>query len=267
MRTLLYLIIVSVVAACATSCAADAESFATGSDDGLATGVSSSYARLIAAGDYLYAINLDELVTFDATDPADPREVDRQSVGGTVETLFHLSGTLFVGSPDGTYTYSIDADGIPRRRGRFDYNTLDLPVTPCDPVVSDGRTAYATLYTLRDGGGPCARTTLVETLVVMDVTDLDKPTLIAEVYTPSPRGLALAGNALFVCNEASGLTVYDVSDPSVPTFVTSVGDVFAYDAVALPDGPLIVVGEDQLVQFDYADPANLVRLSTIEMRP
>jgi len=227
-------------------------------------GTNSSYARLLTVGNFIYAVNLNELITFDATDPTDPIEIDRQTIGEGIETLFQLDGILLIGSNEGTFTYTIESTGIPRRRGQFDYNTLALPVLPCDPVVAAGDVAYATLYTQLEGQGPCGRDELVSLIVVMDITDLDNPILISTRETASPRGLAVKDGYLFVCNEFAGLTVYDVSDPSNLLEVSKV-DVLAYDVIVKED-VLIVVGGSELIQYDYSDPENLVRLSSIRMK-
>lgn len=227
-------------------------------------GTNSSYARMITVGNYLYAININELVTFDASVPSDPTEINRQEVGEGVETLFHIDGTLLIGSSQGTFTFTIESTGIPTRRGQFDYNTLNIPAERCDPVIASGNVAYATLYTLRPGEGACGRDQVVNLLVVMDITDLENPTLITTVETASPRGLAIDGDHLFVCNDTQGFTIFDVSDPSDPTILNFIPDVESYDVVA-KDGRLIVVGGSQLVQFDYTEIENLVRLSAINI--
>jgi len=228
------------------------------------TGTNSSYARMITVGSYLYAININELVTFDATDPSNPTEINRQDVGDGIETLFHIDGTLLIGSSQGTFTFTIESTGIPTRRGQFDYNTLDIPAERCDPVIASGDIAYATLYTLSPGEGACGRDQVVNLLVVMDISDLDNPTLITTVETLSPRGLAIDGDYLFVCNDFQGFTIFDVSDPSLPTSINYIPEVEAFDVVA-KEGRLIVVGGSELVQFDYTDIENLVRLSAINI--
>ncbi len=227
-------------------------------------GTNSSYARMLTVGDFIYAVNLNEIVTFDATDPSDPTEIDRQDIGTGIETIFHHEGILLVGSSEGTFTYTIEATGIPRRRGQFDYNTLSLPVLPCDPVVASGDVAYATLYTRAEVEGSCAREQVVNLLVVMDITDLENPSLITTVETWSPRGLAVEDDLLFVCNEFGGLTVFDVSDPSRPRTISQLRDIVAYDVI-VKDDILIVVGGTELIQYDYSNPLELVRLSTIQM--
>ena len=228
--------------------------------------LSGSYARLLKVGDYIYAVDDSGLITYDATNPSSPAFVTRSDVGFAIETLYHHEGHLFIGSQRAMYTYTIGVDGVPARRGQFDYASLNLPVEPCDPVVADGSTAFATLYTDLAVEGPCGGTEReqVEALVVMDIQNLDAPRLVAQYDTPSPRGLSLDGDILFVCNETEGFTVFDVSDPRDVTEIARVEGVTAWDAIA-NDGVLAIVGAAELVQYDYSDPSDPVELGRIDI--
>ncbi len=224
--------------------------------------VAGSYTRLLTVGNFLYAVDNTSIITYDVSNADNPVEVNRTDVGLAVETIFHLDGNLFIGSREGMFTYTIAADGHPERRGQFDYSRLtNNMVQPCDPVVADSKTAYATLYT-GTGRDNCGRSQTIEMLVVMDIRNLDKPELITTVDVRSPRGLSLDGDLLFVCNDINGFTVFDVSTPSSPRIIEQTRDLTAWDAIA-KDGVLIVVGTKELVQYDYSDPNNLVELSRL----
>jgi len=226
--------------------------------------LSGSYARLIAVGNYLYAVDQTDLITFDASDRDDPREMHRQTIGRAVETLFHHSGNLFIGSREGMFTYTIQNDGVPQRRGEFAYSEVLPMAEPCDPVVANDNVAYATLYSDRSVSDPCGRTQRIQMLVAMDITDLDDVQLIRTYEVPSPRGLALRGDLLFVCNDASGLTVFDVANPSDIQMLSRLTDMEAWDVIA-KDDVLMVVSTTELIQYDYSDPSALVELSRIPM--
>lgn len=244
-------------------CAGDGDAIAI-ADAGL-TPLSGSYSRLLAVGDYLYAVDATSVITFDATDRDDPVEVDREDVGLAVETIYHHEGNLFIGSRSAMYTYTITDDGTPERRGLFDYNTLNLPVEPCDPVVADANTAYATLYTdINQEAGGCGRTREVQSLVVMDITDLDRPSLVNTYDVVTPRGLALTGDYLYVCNDGAGFTVMDIADPADAREVAFVTDLEAWDAIVQGD-LLMVVGTSELVQYDISDREAPVELSRLPL--
>lgn len=235
-----------------------AGNFSSGS---AADAVAGSYTRVLAVGDFLYAVDSRSVITYDLADRDNPVEVDRTDVGLAVETIFHLDGNLFIGSREGMFTFTIAADGHPVRRGTFDYSLVTGGVQPCDPVVANSTTAFATLYA-DDGIQECGQRRDLEMLVVMDITDLDRPSLIRTYDTPTPRGLSLDGDLLFVCNDQSGVTVYDVSDPSRVSVLSRLSDVMAWDAIT-NDGVLIVVGTEEVVQYDYTDPTRLVELSRL----
>ena len=223
--------------------------------------VAGSYTRVLAVGDFLYAVDTRSVITYDVSDRDDPVEVDRTDVGLAVETIYHLNGNLFIGSREGMFTYTIAEDGHPVRRGQFDYSLVTGDVQPCDPVVADASTAYATLYTSGEANA-CGWREDIQTLVVMDIRDLDRPSLITTYDVRTPRGLSLDGDVLFVCNDRSGFTVYDVSDPRDIRELAREPDVMAWDAIA-DDGHLIVVGTDEVVQYDYSSPTRLVELSRL----
>ena len=243
------------------ACTTEDTTFAPAMDTPGTTALAGSYARILNVGNFLYAVDNTSIITYDISDRDTPREVDRTEVGLAVETIFHLDGNLFIGSRQGMFTYTIAEDGHPERRGRFDYSLVTGNVEPCDPVVADSKTAFATLYT-GDGQDPCGRQMTIEKLVVMDITDLDRPQLIRDYDVRSPRGLSLDGELLFVCNDVNGITLYDVSQPANISQVSRVSDLVAWDAIA-KDGLLIVVGTKELVQFDYSDPTRLVELSRL----
>ena len=220
-----------------------------------------SFTRVLAVDDFLYAVDSRSVITYNISDRDNPVEVDRTDVGLAVETIFHLDGNLFIGSREGMFTYTIAEDGHPVRRGQFDYSLVTGDVQPCDPVVADASTAYATLYTSGEANA-CGWREDIQTLVVMDIRDLDRPSLITTYDVRTPRGLSLDGDVLFVCNDRSGFTVYDVSDPRDIRELAREPDVMAWDAIA-DDGHLIVVGTDEVVQYDYSSPTRLVELSRL----
>ena len=225
------------------------------------TSIQGAFTRMIAVGDYLYAVDHTNIITYDIADRNDPREVGRSEIGLAVETIYHHGGNLFIGSREGMFIYSIAADGQPQRRGSYDYAQLAGPVTPCDPVVANDETAFATLYNL-PGRDECGTQRTLNLLVTLDVTNIDRPTLISRTPVTTPRGLTLDGNLLFVCNDVSGFTVYDISDRNNLRVVSRVNDIMAWDAIT-NDGVLVVVGNTELVQYDYSDPTRLVELSRL----
>lgn len=222
---------------------------------------SGSYSRILTVNNHLYAVDQTSVLTYDITNRDNPVEVGRTEVGLAIETIYHHDGNLFIGSREAMYTFSISANGLPVRRGTFDYSRVTGMVEPCDPVVANRSTAYATLYT-EDNNGACGTRQNVQLLVAMDISNLDRPSLINTYPVQTPRGLSLDGNLLFVCNDRNGLSVFDVTNPAQARLISRIQDISAWDAIA-SDGLLIVVGTTQLIQYDYRDPSRLVELSRL----
>ncbi len=243
------------------ACSDDTNGFGSTDLNPLPAAISGSYTRLLSVGGFLYAVDNTSIITYDISNKDNPVEVNRTDVGLAVETIFHLDGNLFVGSRQGMFTYTIADDGHPERRGTFDYARVTGMVEPCDPVVANSTTAYATLYT-GDVADRCGRSQTLEMLVVMDIRNLDAPELITTLNVRSPRGLSLDGDLLFVCNDVNGFTLINVEDPTTPRVITTYTGLTAWDAIA-KDGILIVVGTKELVQYDYSDPTRLIELSRL----
>ena len=70
------------------------------------------------------------------------------------------------------------------------------------------------------------------------------------------------GNILFVCDNDQGLKVFDVSDPLNIDLIKHFDGFTAFDVITL-DGLLLVVGPDNVYQFDYNDLENMRLVSEI----
>ena len=80
----------------------------------------------------------------------------------------------------------------------------------------------------------------------------------------SPRGMGLAGDFLFLCEGPFGLRTLNVSDPQAVEFLAFNESIHANDVIVLPE-VLLVIGPDNITQFDYSDPTNLVKISEISI--
>ena len=80
----------------------------------------------------------------------------------------------------------------------------------------------------------------------------------------NPHGLGLDSNVLFVAEGEFGLKVFDVSDiyDIDNQLLSEIKDYHAFDVIPF-NQVLIMIGEDGLYQFDYADPENLELLIII----
>lgn len=217
------------------------------------TGTGGSLARFTIAKDHLYAINDWTLFIFDVESAEKPRRVSDFYVEWGIETLFPQGDNLFIGARNGMHIYSIEKPGSPQ------YMSVFRHATACDPVYVEGDIAYVTL---RDGQD-CE--TFSNQLDVIDVKDLRDPQLIASFEMDHPHGLSVRNDRLYLCEGEHGLKIFDTANPETVgnERTNHIEGLHAYDAIALGDDHLLVIGADGLYQYDISDRDNPVELSVI----
>jgi hypothetical protein len=223
-----------------------------------------SYSTMITVGDYLYRVSTMDLATFDISDGSTPVLIDEQDVGFEIESIFHTNGVLFIGSSLALHIFTIEADGIPARASETAYGDFDVDQTPCDPVVADEEYAFVTLSTIVGTSGPCSRPVAINQLRVYDVIDITAPDLLATYDLVQPKGLAIDGDLLFVCDGSAGLRIYDRTDALNLEELYHFTGFTTFDVIAR-GGLLMVVGPDNIYQFDYTDRDNVIQLGTIKL--
>lgn len=262
MKKINYLLVGLVVAMILLNCTKEDSAISTGSD----TGIAGSYARFLVIDDHLFIVDNENIKTFSLDDPSDPLLVDEQQVGERIESLFHRNGSLFVGSGSGLYIYELDSEGIPVYVSDFQYDVFS-PFEPCDPVVANDSFAYVTLNTVGSISGCRGRTFEFDLnqLVVFDITDIRNPVVLNEIPLTAPKGVGIDGDLLFVCDDTDGLRVFDIKESPTLTEIAHIDDFTAFDVIPL-DGLLLVVGPDNIRQFDYTDVGDIRLLSTIDVK-
>ena len=225
-------------------------------------GVAGSYARFIIIENFLYIVDNTSIQTFDISNAEDPTRVAQSEIGSRIESIFHLDGNLFIGAGSGLFLYSIKESGIPEKIADIPHN---FPIPPCDPVVANATNAYVTLNTSTWRCTWCWDPEQFNVLKVFDINNIQEPELIAEYPMQNPKGLGLDGDYLFLCDDTAGLKVLDVSDPNEIIEIHHFSDFTAYDVIPL-GGLLIVVGPENVYQFDYTNMDNMVLISTIPIQ-
>ncbi|MFK7934320.1 MAG: hypothetical protein AB8G22_12480 [Saprospiraceae bacterium] len=260
MKNICYLFLIA-ISVLFSNCAADDLSPAAATD----TGIAGSYARFLVVGDFMYIVSQSALKTFAVKNADDPQLVDDQSIGNNIETIFHYGGQLFIGSSEAMFIYTIQEDGIPNQVARTDYENFF--VTPCDPIVANDKFAYVTLSTTTEVN-TCRNLSLeqLNVLKIYDIENIEQPNLLAEYPMFRPKGVGLDGTTLFVCDDEQGLKIFDVSDPFAIQLITQFSDFTAFDVIPL-DGLLLVVGPENIYQFDYSDLDNIERVGEIVIEP
>lgn len=230
------------------------------------TGIAGSYARFMIVNNRLYVVDRQNIKTFSLDNPADPGLLNEQNIGSNIETIFNLDDKLFIGAGSGLYIYTIDAvTGIPQRQGEFLYSNFLFGFEPCDPVVANEKYAYVTLNTT-NRVERCRIITeeQVNLLNIFDITNVFDPILVAQYQMYNPKGVGLDGDLLFLCEDDQGLKIYNVANPENIQLISHITGLTAYDVIPL-GGLLLLVGPENVYQFDYSDPGNIFKVSELPL--
>lgn len=215
-------------------------------------GIGGSMARFAIVNDKLYTVGTYYLQVFDITTLSDPVKGSWIDLGWGIETIFPYENNLFVGASNGMHIYDISNPESPAYISTFAH------VTSCDPVVVRDTIAFVTLRS----GTECQGYT--NQLDVLNIKDLHNPSLVESYPMENPHGLGVDRNALFICEGDFGLKVFDAEDIfSIDQhLVKYYKDIHAFDVIPFND-ILIMIGEDGLYQYNYADLQDIQYLSNI----
>lgn len=222
--------------------ACDAGFMGDSSDSSSGTG--GSMARFACIGNHLYIVDDTYLQTFDISDSSKITQTSRlaASWGSNIETIFPKDSLLFLGSTGGMYIFNLKSPSSPR------FVSLIQHFTSCDPVVVQGKYAYVTLRTDNEVTS-CSRG--VNELQVIDISNIDEPISKGVYVMENPKGLAIDGNQLFVC-DGMNLVVMDVTNPLQVTETKRFElDGTPYDVIA-KNGILILSYSSGLKQYSYS---------------
>jgi hypothetical protein len=222
----------------------------SGAEVVVSQGVAGSFARFAQYSQYLYGIDNQNLITFDASNPACPARTGIIPVGWNIETIFPWKNWLFIGSNDAVFIFDNINPAQPTLAQVFQH------ASGCDPVICDERYAYVTI---RDGlnCSPVA----INQLEVIDIQQLPGAVMRANYPMVNPRGLAQTTTHLFVCDD--GLRVMDKTQAPTLRQVAHLKGIATWDAIYLGNNLLLVVGPDGLMQFNVERPEAPVWLSKL----
>lgn len=217
------------------------------------TGVGGSFARFSVIEDRLYVINSSELVAYDLSVPTKPVQTSSTYVNWAIETIIPYKNYLFIGGNAGMYIFDRTNKDEPVEVSRFEH------ARACDPVFVFDDIAYVTLRsgTVCDG--------FTNQLDVIDVSDIETPTLIKSYEMENPHGLSIRDNNLYLCEGAHGLKVFETDNLEniSENRIEHVKDIHAYDAISLKADHLLVIGQGGLFQYDSSNPSDLKQISFV----
>ncbi|MES2628066.1 MAG: hypothetical protein V4616_03770 [Bacteroidota bacterium] len=201
------------------------------------TGLSGSTARFAIVANTLYTVDNSSLNVFSITNGEKPENIGHYELGLNIETISSYGNNLYIGSQNSVYFVDVQNPKAPRLMGIVNH------FTSCDPVVSDGTYAYSTI---RSGNGCNWGGNQLD---VIDVSFPMNPYVLKSYPMNNPKGLAVSGKWLFVCDE--GIKMFDKTDPQNLKIVDTKAGVPANDMIA--DGnTLIVVADDGIYTYDIS---------------
>ena len=215
-------------------------------------GVGGSMARFGIKGNVLYVLDQNTLKVFDITNKTSPVKHNDLYPGWGVETMYLTENTMFLGTTTGMVIFDISIPLSLQTRKFFSH------ARSCDPVIVDDTLAYITLRT----GTTCGGST--NTLSVVNVKNINSPSLVATYSMTNPHGLGKDGDLLFICDGNAGLKIYDASDPKTITnhLVYTYPNINTYDVIPLGN-VLVLIGDDGLYQYDYSNVLSIRLISSI----
>lgn len=215
------------------------------------TGKGGSLTRFTITGDYLYAVDNHFLYAYSLSTGSRPELVYTSPLNFDIETIYPYKDNLFLGTRTGLYIYSLQTPGRPQLVGEAKH------ARSCDPVVANDSVAFVTLK----GDGWCGPAE--NGLYIHDIKNIMAPALKKMVPLPSPVGLGLQDNILYVCCGSAGLKVFDVTEPYAPTLLTTKTDANFVDVIPY-NGTLICFVQNGLVLYDITKPAEPVLVKQLQ---
>jgi hypothetical protein len=212
------------------------------------SGQGGSMTRFAIQGNYMYIVDASSIKVFEV-ESGKFNLLPEVPVGFGIETIFAKGEYLYLGANDAMYIYSISNPEAPEFIFRYSH------IVSCDPVVVQGNRAYVTL----SSGSRCNRGT--NSLEIIDITNPYDPHLVVNYQMESPRGLAIDGKVLFICEGDNGLKAYDVSNEQDIKLIETRKDFHAFDVIA-KGGLATITGQDGIFQFSYS-PSGIKLVSKI----
>jgi hypothetical protein len=179
------------------------------------SGGAGSLSQMMVYGETLYVLSGAHgqsqgwLTSFDLTRPRQPRVRHVVRLDNGPEALQRHDSLLLVAGRDAVVTASLGDASRPRLLGEFRQH---CPVN-YDPIVVQGTVGYRTIIV--EG----RRINCTSRLEVIDLSQPHQPVLRTTHPLSRPRGLAVLGERLFVADEDTGVTLFDIADPVSPVQV------------------------------------------------
>jgi len=174
--------------------------------------------------DYLYAISGDVIQLFNVEGGRDPELWAAVQLDFSIETLFPYGNYLLVGADSGVFILDNSDRANPVLIGEFIHVTLSR-----DPAEFPNENT--------------------DRMDVVDISDPANPQLIHTINMQGPRGLALDGDLLHVCDGDAGIKTFSIENPTEPNLQFVLPNDQCVDMIVAGD-ILITFSEDGISQYD-----------------
>lgn len=224
--------------------------FSSSANKNSGAGTGGSMARFAIQANHLYTVTQSSLQVLNINNQFNPKYLKTVDLGWGIETIFPFKDRLFIGSQTGMFIFSIANPAQPVKEGTFNHARV------CDPVIADDDYAYVTLRS----GSICQGFT--NQLDVVDIRNVNSPTLVKTYPLFNPHGLSKDGDLLMICDGSEGIKVFNAAKANDVKLLSKVSLANTYDVICY-NGIAIVSAKDGLYQYDYANPLQLRLLSRI----
>lgn len=240
--------------------------FACSSEDSLLetsgsnNGQSGSITRFATHNGYMYALNPNEVITYDLSNPENPTLTNTLETDYGLETIFIYDNTIYLGSTQGLYILGIDNPAVPELLSQTTRDNLFIG--GCDPVVVKDNYAYSTVKIIEN---ICGIANSFSALIVYDVSILENPQEVGTYALNEPNGLAIKDNYLFICDAGSNeVLLFDISQPTDLQQLTdlSIPSNQPFDII-VNGNSMIVSQKTQFEIFDVSDIYDITEIGTI----
>ncbi len=220
------------------------------------TGQGGSLARFTIVNNYLYTVDGEYLSVFDISNASTPVYKNKIQIGFNIEAIFPYNDKLFIASNTAMYIYSIANPSSPTQEHYVQH------LTGCDPIVANDSVAYLTIH----GGNRCGSS--LNQLQVYDIKNIYTPQLSNTINMTNPMGLGMKGNTLYVCDNGTGLKIFDITKPYNPILISILTGENFIDVIIM-DTPImetfmICMLTDGVAYYNVTNPTQPVKLGTVK---
>ncbi len=222
-------------------------SFTTQGQD-LVSHFGGSISNVVAAENYAYLGQGQDMLVIDITDVSDPFEVGRVTTSSLVNNIAVSGNYAYIANGENELvTVDISDPALPTILGTYAYNSGNA----CG-VAIEGDFAY-----IADG---------TNGLIIVDISDPAAPTLEGVYNTAGVAShVAVNGSYAYVADGVNGLVVVDIADPSSPSFegtYNTAGN--AYDVAVAGNHAYVADGTNGLVIINITYLSSLTLADTYD---